>query len=57
MASRAHVRQLLDRGVDYATAGRQLGVPPGQAYLIATGRAADGGDAPSGRTDGTLAVG
>ena len=56
MASRAQVRQLLDRGVDYATAGRQLGIESGQAYLIATGRAADGGDAPSGRPDGTLAA-
>jgi hypothetical protein len=33
-------RELLDRGLDYAAAGRQLGIPPGQAYLIAAGRPA-----------------
>ncbi|HEY4096749.1 MAG TPA: hypothetical protein VGM33_14615 [Baekduia sp.] len=27
---------------DYVVAGARLGVPPGQAYLIATGLAADG---------------
>jgi len=56
VASRAQVRELLDRGLDYAAAGRQLGIPPGQAYLIATGRAADGDDAPPGHPDGTLAA-
>ena len=47
MASREQVRELLDRGLDYDQAGERLGIPPGQAYLIATGRPADGGDAPS----------
>ena len=46
MASRQQVRELLDRGLDYTEAGHRLGIPPGQAYLIATGMAADGADAP-----------
>jgi hypothetical protein len=29
---------------DYRAAGRALGVPAGQAYLVATGLPADGGD-------------
>ena len=29
---------------DYRRAGDWLGIPPGQAYLIATGLPADGGD-------------
>jgi hypothetical protein len=56
VASREQVRALLDSGLDYAAAGRRLGIPPGQAYLIATGRAADGGDAPSGHPPGALAT-
>ena len=40
VASREQVRELLDRGLNYETVGRRLGIPPGQAYLIATGRAA-----------------
>jgi hypothetical protein len=31
--------------LDYARAGRQFGIPPGLAYLVATGRPADGNDA------------
>ncbi len=46
MASRQQVRELLDRGLDFTEAGKRLGIPPGQAYLIATGMAADGADAP-----------
>jgi hypothetical protein len=38
------VRGLLDNGLDYEAAGRRLGIPPGQAYLIATGVPADGSD-------------
>jgi hypothetical protein len=49
VASREQVRQLLDNGLDYTEAGKRLGIPTGQAYLIATGMAADGGDAPTGR--------
>ncbi len=56
MAGRNQVRALLDRGLDYDAVGRQLGIPPGQAYLIATGRAADGSDAPPSHPDGALAA-
>jgi hypothetical protein len=38
------VRTLLGEGLDYREAARRLGIPPGQAYMIATGRPADGGD-------------
>ena len=54
MASKEQVRALLDSGLDYAAVGQRLGIPPGQAYLIATGRAADGGDAPPGHPPGAL---
>ncbi len=46
MASRQQVRELLDSGLDFTEAGKRLGIPPGQVYLIATGMAADGADAP-----------
>lgn len=44
MPTREQVLRLLDSGLDYEAAGRQLGIPPGQAYLIATGVPADGSD-------------
>lgn len=44
MPSREQVRGLLDSGLDYEAAGQRLGIPPGQAYLIATGVPADGSD-------------
>lgn len=44
MPTREQVRRLLDGGLDYEAAGQRLGIPPGQAYLIATGVPADGGD-------------
>lgn len=44
MPTREQVRGLLDSGLDYQAAGRQLGISPGQAYLIATGVPADGSD-------------
>jgi hypothetical protein len=44
MPSRSQVRRLLADGLDYEEAGRRLGVPAGQAFLIATGLPADGGD-------------
>lgn len=44
MATREQVRGLLDSGLDYEAAGLRLGIPPGQAYLIATGVPADGSD-------------
>ena len=47
MPTREQVRELLDQGLDYRSAGSRLGIPAGQAYLIATGRPADGSDTPS----------
>lgn len=44
MPTREQVRRLLDGGLDYEAASRRLGIPPGQAYLIATGVPADGSD-------------
>jgi hypothetical protein len=46
MPSRQQVLALLDDGHSYETAGRLLHIPPGQAYLIATGLPADGSDSP-----------
>jgi hypothetical protein len=42
--TREQVRELLDSGMDYEAAGRRLGIPAGQAYLIVTGVPADGSD-------------
>jgi hemerythrin superfamily protein len=56
VASRKQVRGLIDRGLNYQAVGRRLGISPGQAYLIATGRPADGSDAPPGHPDGALAT-
>ncbi|MFH9981065.1 hemerythrin domain-containing protein [Streptomyces sp. NPDC017179] len=44
MPSRGQVQRLLAYGLDYEEAGHRLGVPAGQAFLIATGLPADGGD-------------
>ena len=44
MPTREQVRKLLDDGLDYPAAARRLGIPAGQAYMIATGVPADGGD-------------
>lgn len=44
MPTREQVRALLDDGLDYPAIGRRFGVPAGQAYLIATGMPADGGE-------------
>jgi hemerythrin-like domain-containing protein len=44
MATREQVRKLLGGGLSYEDASRVLGIPPGQAYMIATGVPADGGD-------------
>jgi hypothetical protein len=38
------VLALLQQGLTYEEAGERLGVPPGQAYLVATGIPADGSD-------------
>jgi hypothetical protein len=40
------VRELLDQGLDYRAAATELGIPVGQAYLIATGQPADGSGGP-----------
>jgi hypothetical protein len=47
MATQDQVRELLDHGHTYETAARELHIPAGQVYMIATGLAADGGDTPS----------
>lgn len=47
MATRAQVVELLDGGHSYETAARELHIPAGQAYMIATGLPADGSDTPS----------
>jgi hypothetical protein len=52
MATREEVQDLLDAGLGYEEAARQLGIPAGQAYLIATGRPADGGAEPATKDDG-----
>lgn len=44
MPTREQVLRLLDGGLDYEAAGQRLGIPSGQAYLIATGVPADGSD-------------
>jgi hemerythrin-like domain-containing protein len=44
MATREQVRQLLAGGLDYQAAARELCIPAGQAYMIATGVPADGSD-------------
>ncbi|MBP0461554.1 hypothetical protein [Streptomyces montanisoli] len=44
MPTREQVLRLLDSGLGYEEAARRLGVPAGQAYMIATGLPADGGD-------------
>ena len=44
MATREQVRRLLDGGLDYRAVGRELRIPAGQAYMIATGVPADGSD-------------
>ncbi len=38
MATREQVEELLDQGHSYETAARELGINPGLAELIATGR-------------------
>lgn len=47
MPTQDQVRALLDRGHSYETVARELGIPAGQAFMIATGLPADGGDTPS----------
>lgn len=47
MATYAQVKELLDAGLDYEAAARRLGIRPGLAYMIATGRPADDDSAPA----------
>lgn len=49
MPTKEQVRRLLDAGLGYESVGERLGIPPGQAYLIATGVPADGSDTITGR--------
>jgi hypothetical protein len=46
MPTKAQVLSLIDQGHSYETAGRALKIPPGQAFMTATGLPADGSDAP-----------
>lgn len=47
MPTRDQVQDLLDKGHSFQTAGRALGVPAGQAFMIATGRPADASGPPA----------
>ena len=51
MATRQEVQDLLDAGLGYEAAAQRLGIPAGQAYLIATGRPADGSAEPATQED------
>src|SRR5579875_765959 len=44
MVSRDEVLHRWRRGDGYASVGRELGIPAGRAYMIATGIPADGSD-------------
>jgi hypothetical protein len=44
VATREQVTALLDQGLDYEAAARALGIPPGRAFMIATGAPAETGD-------------
>ncbi len=44
MASRRQVMERLDAGRSYVDTARELGIAPGEAYMIATGNPADGSD-------------
>jgi hypothetical protein len=44
MPTRAQIVELLESGHSYESAGTLLGVPAGQAFMIATGAPADGSD-------------
>lgn len=47
MPTRAQVRELLEAGLTYEAAARRLGIRPGLAYMLATGRPADDDEAPA----------
>lgn len=44
MVTKEQVLELVRDGETYESAGRRLGIPAGQAYMIATGIPADGSD-------------
>lgn len=44
MPTQEQVLRLVQSGLDYEAVAERLGIPAGQAYLIATGLPADGGD-------------
>jgi hypothetical protein len=46
MPGRREIQRLVEHGESYEEVGRRYGLPPGRVYLIATGRPADGSDAP-----------
>lgn len=48
MPTREQVLRALEQGLGYPEIGRLQGIPAGQAYMIATGLPADGGDVPGG---------
>jgi hypothetical protein len=47
MPSREQVNALLEEGHTYETAARELKIPAGLVFMIATGLPADGGDVPA----------
>jgi hypothetical protein len=47
MPTRAQVQALLDEGHSYETAARELKVPAGLVFMIASGLPADGSGAPA----------
>jgi hypothetical protein len=47
VATRAQVLALVEAGQSYETVGRALGIPPGLAFMIATGLPADGSGEPA----------
>lgn len=46
MPTREHVLRMLAGGRSHQDVGRELGLPAGQVYMIATGLPADGGEVP-----------
>ncbi len=48
MDEREHILKLVGEGRSYQEVGALLGMPPGRAYLLATGIPADGGDTVTG---------
>jgi hypothetical protein len=49
MPTREQVRSMVGQDGNFAGAARRWGIPPGRAYLIATGRAADAAGGVDGR--------